>query len=271
MSSVDELAGPGRRSTWLLLFAGFSGVAGWIGANGLLLTHYTNGRHFTTGSATLRTVAWSLLCTSFFLALAGVALPWGLRRLRRMDVRTREVLVAASLFPSALLLPLLMYVGVGVILTAPFGLAYVHTLVLGPDIVQSTASPDGAYEAYVIDRPCLDGPDHHLYVRRGREPAVEVADLPEDVDFNKGIHWSPQSDVVVFQTHFRLIGYRVTDGRTAQVSLGGERHRRANGTFWVDYDAAKRVQEITFPDPGSFSYSLDGTTGAQSVHFGDHG
>lgn len=271
MTASDESVRPGRRSTWLLLFLGFSSVAGWIGTNGLLLMNYTNSRHFATWEATLQTVTWSLICTSFLVVSAAVFLPWGLRRLRRMEAPARENLVASSLCPSILLSPILMYADVGVILLAPFCLAQVRALVLGPHVVQSVNAPDGKWAAYVIDRPCIDGPDHHLYVRCGRQPAVEVAALPEDVDFNKAIHWSPDSDVVVFQTHFSLIGYRIADRRKAEISLGGEPHWRKNGTFWVDYDAAKRVREVAFPEPGSFGYSLEGTASGQTVRFDDQG
>ncbi len=271
MASIDESASPRRWVTWLLLFAGFCSVVGWISTNALLLTGYTNSRHFATLTATLLTVARGLLFTSFFPVCAAVFLAWGLRRLKRVGGRARDLLVAASLFPSILLFPVLRYVGVAVIMLTPFCLAQARAAVLGPPIVQSARSPDGACEAYVIDRPSIDGPNHHLYVRRDPRQAVKIAALPEDVDFNKAIHWSPHSDVVVFQTHFSLIGYRIADGRKAKVTLGGARHYRKNGTFWVDYEAAKRVGEIAFPEPGSCRYCLEGTDVWHVVDFdGDH-
>jgi hypothetical protein len=267
MGSKDEFAGPRRRGTWLLLFAGFCSVVGWVSTSLLLLTGYTNSRHFATLSATVLTVARSLLFTSFIVVLAVVFLGWGLRRLKGIRGQARDVLIATTLFPSILLFPVLRYVGIGVIMLTPFCIAHARAAVLGPRIVQSARSPDDTCEAYVIDRPSIDGPNHHLYVRDSRQHETEVAALPEDVDFNKAIRWSPHGDVVVFRTHFSLIGYRVADGRKAEVTLGGERHWRKNGTFWVDYAAAKRLGEIAFPEPGSFRFRLEGTDLWQAVDF----
>lgn len=53
--------------------------------------------------------------------------------------------------------------------------------------------------------------------------------------------------------------------------LGGEPHWRENGTFWVDYDGAKRVREVAFPDRDSFDYLLEGAASEQRVCFDDRG
>ncbi|MBN1124598.1 MAG: hypothetical protein JXA82_06295 [Sedimentisphaerales bacterium] len=256
---AKHVTSEGRFVIWLLLFIGFCSAVGWISTSGLLLSNYTNHRHFADMTTTLSTIGGALLTSSFYLLVAAIFLPWGFYRLRRHeDARKKDALVAASLFPSIFLFPVLMYLGIAVIMFVPFGTAHLRFVVFGPNVVQSILSPDGMKEAYVVDAPSIDGPNHHLYVRITEGKPVEVAALPEDVDFNKKIHWSPQSDVVVFQTHFALIGYRIKDGQKTEVVLGGERHWRANGTFWVDYNAAKQVASISFPQPQSFAYRLEG-------------
>jgi hypothetical protein len=98
---------------------------------------------------------------------------------------------------------------------------------------------------------------------------VFVANLPEDVDFNQEILWSPFNDLVVFRTWFKLIVYSPADGQLEEVVLGGERHYRDNGTFWVEYKNAKQPHGFQFPKPGVFSYQLKGDLNAYSVNLID--
>lgn len=256
----DRKECPSRGITWLLLFAGFCSIVAWVGTNVFLLTNFTNSRHFETFQAALGTVARNLLITSFLVILAALFLPPGLKRLRQTANKGR--LVLGAVVPSLILIPLLVIASIAVIMLTPYGLACARSVIFGPDIVQSVTSPDGRYIAYVVDKPSIDGPNHHLYVSVETDTKrrdQKIANLPEDVDFNKEIHFSQRSDMVVFQTHFKLIAASLSDFRTAQVKLGGDHHWRKNGTFWVDYEDVKKPVEITFPDADSFAYRLAGS------------
>lgn len=245
-----------RKLTWFLLFIGFCCVFGWIGMNFILLTQYTNWRHFADLSAFLGTLLMCQISSSFYIILGVVAFIWAGRRIKRTAVA--KGLIPKSLIPAAILTPLLTVAGMALLLCTPYVYGRARDFVAGPNVVQSSASPDRAFQAYVVDKPSFDGPNHHLYVR-DTATGVEtfVTNLPEDVDFNQEIIWSPHSDIVVFRTHFRLIAYAPKDAATQEVKLGGDYHWRKNGTFWVDYNDVKKPADIQFPEPGIVTYRLD--------------
>jgi len=245
-----------RRLTWFLLFAGFCCVCGFVGTNFVLLTNFTNSRHFESLWRVATTLLFAVLCTSFYIA-GVVPLVCGIRRYRRTV--NRQGLVSHSLMGALILSPVVTIAGMGVILMAPFAFAHVRQAVLGPKVVQSAISPDGRLEAYVIDKPSIDGPNHHLYVKDPTGNIVFVTNLPEDVDFNKDIIWSPHSDIVVFSTHFKLIAYAPAYRQKKEVTLGGERHYRKNGTFWVNYGDVLKWTDLEFPQEGTVSYMLEGS------------
>ena len=241
-----------RKLTWGLLFIGFCCVFGWLATNVILLTKFTNWRHFADIAALSGTLLMSLICTSFYAVAAVIALRWGVGRFKRTD--RKKYLIPSSLISAALLTPVLGIAGITVILVTPFAFAHIRAFAFGPNIVQTADSPDGAYQAYIIDKPSLDGPNHHLYVKKlAAGESSFVANLPEDVDYNREILWSPFSDAVLFHTHFKLIVYAPATGRTEEIILGGDRHYRENGTFWVDYSDVKKPLELNFPTPGVFT------------------
>ena len=259
--------GTGFKFTWLLLFAGFSCLAGWIGANGILLTQHTNSRHFENLSAFFSTIIMSLLTTSFLIVSATLILIWGAKRLKK--ITEKKKLVIYSIIPAVILSPISSIAGMTIILLSPYCFAQIKTVLTGPKIVQSVTSPDNLFKAYVVDKPSIDGPNHHLYIHNNADQTRKfITNLPEDVDFNQKIHWSPESNVVVFMIYFSLIGVTVPDCKTSQVKLGGEYHWRENGTFWVDYDDVKKVDEIRFPGEGTFAYRLSDTDTIQTVKIG---
>jgi hypothetical protein len=164
------------------------------------------------------------------------------------------------LIPAVVLSPAYILMGMAIILITPFVYACVKTAIVGPNIVQTQLSPDGKFEAYVIDKPSFDPPNHHLYIRRNDVNfSKEIAKLPEDVDFIQKIYWSPDSNIVVFQTWFSLIAADASGYWIVKIPLGGEEHWRENGTFWVDYDDVKPIAAIEFPKPGAFSYRFEGS------------
>lgn len=247
-----------RKLTWGLLFVGFCCAFGWLATNFILLTHFTNSRNLADITAFTGTVLMGFVCTSFYAVIGAISLIWAVRRLKHTE--PKKHLIKASLIPAAILTPILGIGGIAIIMLAPFVYGHVKAFVAGPNIVQSADSPDGKYRAYVVDKPSIDGPNHHLYVKDiETQESAFVVNLPEDVDFNKEIHWSPFSDIVAFRTHFKLIVYSYKNGKNEEVVLGGERHWRKNGTFWVDYEDVKTPYNMQFPEPGRFTCQLEGS------------
>lgn len=256
-----------RKLTWTLLFLGFCCLFGWVATNAILLTRYTNRQHFQTLETTVQTVVGSLIITSFYVILAIILFYWAIGRYRRTTLQ--RGLIASSLLPAALLAPLWGIAGVALIFVAPFAYAHARAWIVGPHIVQAADSPDEACRAYVVDKPSLDGPNHHLFVENTATGQSEfVTNLPEDVDYIRQILWSPHSDLVVFRTHFKLIVYSPAAGESKEVKLGGDYHWRPDGTFWVDYDDVKEPLHMRFPTPGRFVYQLEGEETSHTIDLG---
>ena len=239
----------------VLLFIGFCGVIGWLGSTCWMVQGWMRPRHWASPPiAMIFIIIFSLL--SLVFALIGI--PLGLRLLGRSE--RKKKLVFRSLIPAVVLSPAYIFLGIAIIFSIPSWVGWVKAAFVGHNIVQSQLSPDGKHEAYVIDKPSFDPPNHHLYIRRnGVNYSEKIAQLPEDVDFIQEIHWSPYSDIVVFQTWFSLITVRVSDNKMLKIPIGGEKHWRKNRTFWVDYDDARQVAAIEFPKPDVFSYRFDGS------------
>lgn len=245
-----------RKLTWLLLFIGFCCLFGWLATNFILLTQFTNSRHFASVGATLQTLLGNFIFTAFFIVIGLPVFIAGYRRLKRTEYQ--KSLVIKSLTPAAFLGPVLGAAGILVIMMTPFVFATARTILFGHKVVQSADSPDGRYQAYVVDVPCIDGPNHHLNVKEiATGKTAFVAQLPEDVDFNQQILWSPHSDIVVFRSNFKLTAYSPVTEQTQEVKLGGDYHWRKNGTFWVDYKNVKKASDMQFPEAGVFSCRLD--------------
>ena len=255
-----------RKFTWFLLFVGFCCVFGFLAMNAILLTKFTNARHFATLTATLQTILGNLIFSSFYIVLGVVFFIWARRRLNR--TANKEGLIAKSILPAVCLTPVLGVAGIIVLMLAPYAFAHVRQFIVGPNVVQSANSPDGIYQAFVWDKPSIDGPNHHLYVKTPQTGRLDFVDnLPEDVDFNQEIIWSPQSDVVVFRSHFKVTAYAPSIDTRREVILGGERHSLGNGTFWVDYKDVKKVTDIQFPQPGVVAVQLEGQEESQRLEF----
>ena len=96
---------------------------------------------------------------------------------------------------------------------------------------------------------------------------MRVAKLAEDIDAIKEIHWSPQSDIVVFQTRCNLIAVRVPGYQTVRIPLGGERIRTKASKRSTFSSAGPRVAvaDIQFPQAGSFGYRLEGADTVKTI------
>jgi hypothetical protein len=88
-----------------------------------------------------------------------------------------------------------------------------------------------------------------------------IAHLAEDVDAIRRIHWSPYSDVVVFETMVYLIAVRVPGYQIVKIYLGREwrpTEPSIRSTF-TSGGPSLSVAVIEFPESGAFSYRLKGS------------
>ncbi len=232
-------------ATTLLLLAGFCGVIG-------LLVEVIIGI--------------PLPFALVFIALAAIGLPFGFSRLRKKERKVKPIVI--SVVASILLSPVYVPAGIAMSFFVPLAPAHIKDFFTGPDIVQSVTSPDQNFEAYVVERPSIDPPNQSLFIQRSDDiHFVRIAKLAEDIDAIKEIHWSPQSDVVVFHTRCNLIAVRVPGYQTVKIPLGGERIRTKTSKRSTFSSAGPRVTvaEIEFPRAGSFSYRLEGIETVKTI------
>ena len=229
----------------LLLMVGFCGVIGLIAA---------------------AIIGIPLPFALVFIALAALGLPCGFSRLGKTERKVKPIVISAV--ASILLSPVCVPVGFAIGFFTPLVPSHVRDFFTGPNIVQSVMSPDRNFEAYVVERPSIDPPNQSLSIQRSDNiHFVRVAKLAEDIDAIKNIHWSPESDIVVFHTRCNLIAVRVPGYQTVKIPLGGERIRAKASKRSTFSGAGPRVTvaDIEFPEPGSFSYRLEGIDAAKTI------
>ena len=176
--------------------------------------------------------------------------------------------MARAIIPAVLLAPFYAFLGWVVILMGPYVWASGGVLVNGPKIVKSATSPNGAYEAYVVDSPAIDGPDQSLYIEQSDGlHFLEIADLPEDIDFIEDIHWSPQGDMVVFKTYKNLYVVCLPSYKTVSIYLGRPWRRASQGRRSTFSSGSVRLQvkNIAFPEPGVVTYEIEGASKTQRL------
>jgi len=263
----SESQSRGGLVTSVLLFIGFTGVAAWLATTLFLATNANvQGR---SPEMMVWLVAHRALWASYFLVI-GVPCLWsGVRRLKGCERKAGKILL--SLIPALALVPACVILGVAVTIVLPFAGAVVEAGLGGPSVAESAVSPDGAYEAYVVEEPSIDPPNQTLYLETNDKlRCVYVAHLPEDVDMVRRIHWSPRSDLVVFETRLSLIAVRVPGYERIQLGTGRE-WRRAKpsriSTFsvggpWLD------VAAVEFPAAATFRYQLGGQTEWHTIDMG---
>lgn len=244
----------------LLLFVGISGVAGWIVTTWWMLANGTNSGHWATWPVALRTIGMFSLWTSFFMIPALACLPWGGVLLRRCENKKR--VLARALIPAIVLMPVYAFMGFMMILFGPYLYACGSAMINGPNVVQSVVSPDGAFEAYVVDSPSIDGPNQSLYIDRSDGiHFLNVAGLAEDIDSIESIHWSPQSDIVVFKSYRNLFAVCLPSFKTVQIPFGAEWRRtaRQRGSTFTSGGLRYHVGNIAFPEAGVVTYEIEET------------
>jgi len=157
-----------------------------------------------------------------------------------------------------------------VVLVPLFGAGYVRAMLNGPDVVLSVPSPDGSYTAYVENLPSLDPPNQSMSVERGdQRHFMWIGNLAGDVDAIEEILWSPDGEIVVFQSRHYLTATRVSDWRTIRVYLGREwtRTKAARRSTFTSGGVARVVEGIEFPERGVVVYRLRDEEAPERIQF----
>jgi hypothetical protein len=131
---------------------------------------------------------------------------------------------------------------------------------VGQNPVMNVPSPDGEFIAYAREEPILDGPNQTLLIeRRNKLNFVIIADLVEDVDSIQDIHWSPDSDLVVFLTYDNIIAVHVPGYESVKIPLHAEFTRRKPQRIstWSGGRPLNTVAAVEFPESGVFSYQFE--------------
>jgi hypothetical protein len=151
-------------------------------------------------------------------------------------------------------------------LPAAYSLA--STGLRGTQVIRSSVSPDGAYEAYAVEAPSVDPPNQSLYIQtRDEINFVFVGQLVEDVDSIQDIQWSPGSDVVVFVTRNNLIAALVPGFTVLMIPLASPLTHYQPGKFTTFGGGIPqyKVAELSFPEAGTFAYRLVSTKQGSQV------
>ncbi|MRS02380.1 hypothetical protein EG832_04010, partial [bacterium] len=89
-----------------------------------------------------------------------------------------------------------------------------------PDTVLSLNSPQGLYEAYVVENPSIDPPNQSLLISKtGTGEFRLVSRLPEDIESAQKIYWTDDGNKAVFITNWHLIITDVHNFSTWKISL----------------------------------------------------
>ena len=140
----------------------------------------------------------------------------------------------------------------------------------GPKVIQTVASPDQEYVAYVQESPSIDPPNQSLYVERhDKSHFMFLAKLAEDIDSIIKIVWSSDSQMVVFHSKCYLTAVRISDWKIIRIYLGKERLRYSpqHGSTFSSAGPIRRVELIDFPEPNHVGYRLENDKNLYSITF----
>jgi hypothetical protein len=225
----------------LSLFIGGSALVTWVGLPVWRLFSPKPG-------SVIRLLVESTRAQPYMPILAAAGLWWGLRILRGKPGSTKHLV--AALAPVVLLSPLLAVFG----WISSFMLQACFVNHVLPDKVQqSTASPDGRHVAYIVRRMTVGGAGQAFRVSIDGGRKITVGGTG-DYNFARKIHWSPDSEIVVFQQHSDLVAANMTTREVHSSRLAYE----ISPDRTIDVHA---VDSIEFPNPGVFVITYkDGTT-----------
>ena len=119
-----------------------------------------------------------------------------------------------------------------------------------PNVIMSVASPNGEYEAYVVEEPSFDPPNQSLFIRKKESNSFNLIDiLAEDVDCIKKIIWSPDNKIVVFNTNDYLIITKISNFNSVKIRLSGAwKWKDKNQKTFASFPSIKKIEKIEFID-----------------------
>ena len=182
------------------------------------------------------------------------------RKLARLAVRIPVVALAA-----VGLLTLLVSLANGTI----------RRIVFGPEVVMSAVSPDGEYEAYVVNHPTIDPPYHQVYVERaGKVQFLPVTRTFGGLDRVEQLVWSPTGDVLVVRTRRHLVAVRVPEFHSLDLHLGMMWHRKQPQRGWSFAMGAQmlKISEVDLSQLGTLRVRFEGSDDLHEFelpYFGD--
>ncbi len=200
------------------------------------------------------------------LACALIGVPLGWLHLEKRKAKAKPIVV--SLLLALLLAPILLPLGIATGFLLPVLPSHIKAFLNGPNVIRSVTSPDGNFEAYVVESPSIDPPNQSLYIQRSDKTRfVRVEKLPEDIDRVLEIHWSPQGDVVVFHNRCSLVAVRVPGFQIVKIPLGKEwrRHKAGMRSTFSGAGPHVKVAAIQFLHPGTFGYRLEGANAFKTI------
>lgn len=89
-----------------------------------------------------------------------------------------------------------------------------------PEKIMSETSPQGSYEAYVVENPSVDPPNQGLLILKSGTGEFRLVErLPEDIESAQKICWTDDGSKAVFITNWHLIITDVRNFNTRKISL----------------------------------------------------
>ncbi len=139
-----------------------------------------------------------------------------------------------------------------------------------PGKVMSVISPQGSYEAYVVENPSLDPPNQSLFIAKtGTGEFRLVASLPEDIESAQKIYWTDDGNNVIFVTSWHLFITDVQKFNTKKISLNPDWWKQHEGTkTFSSSGKSVVVEEFGLIGSDSLRYRTNLMTQPQSVSLG---
>ena len=89
-----------------------------------------------------------------------------------------------------------------------------------PEKIMSVNSPQGLYEAYVVENPSLDPPNQGLLILKSGTGEFRLLErLPEDIESVQKIYWTSDGTRAIFVTDWHIIITDVRTFNTRKISL----------------------------------------------------
>lgn len=89
-----------------------------------------------------------------------------------------------------------------------------------PEKIMSETSPQGSYEAYVVENPSVDPPNQGLLILKAGTGEFRLVErLAEDIESAQKICWTDDGSKAVFITNWHLIITDVRNFNTRKISL----------------------------------------------------